>query len=99
MLGVPTYDPAKGVAPPVEGGFVTVDLSDSEVVLRGDPAGLRDLARWCLALADPAAPSGVHVHLDPSIVPLTSASVPLLIERRDSEQQTHNPVVAERPSR
>jgi hypothetical protein len=35
------------------------------VEIFGDPAGLRDLARWFLALSDEEAPTGAHVHLDP----------------------------------
>lgn len=81
FLVVPPYDPSKGVAPPAEGGYVTVDLEGDGVVVSGDVAGLRDLARWCLALADPNAPDGVHVHLDPNIIPLSSKSLPLLIDR------------------
>ena len=61
---------------------MTVELVGDEVVLRGDPAGLRDLARWCMALADPGAPDGTHVHLGPKTVPLSDRSLPLLIERQ-----------------
>lgn len=85
VLTIPGYDPARGAVAPVEGGCITAEVSNDGIMLTGDPAGLRDLARWCMALADPAAPDGVHVHLDPSIVPLTSRSVPLLIGRRDAE--------------
>ncbi|WP_420359221.1 Imm32 family immunity protein [Kribbella jejuensis] len=28
-----------------------------------DPAGLRDLARWCLSLSDPPVPARTHIHL------------------------------------
>ncbi len=84
VLAIPRYDPSRGAAAPVEGGSVSVELSNDGVVLAGDAAGLRDLARWCMALADPAAPDGVHVHLDPSTVPLTGQSLPLLITRSDA---------------
>ena len=30
------------------------------------PAGLRDLAQWCLALADEQVPDGAHARLDRS---------------------------------
>jgi hypothetical protein len=82
VLTIPKYDRSKGAAPPMEGGSMTVELVADGVVLKGDRAGLRDLARWCLALADP---DGVHVHLEPAITPLTSRSLALLVERRDAE--------------
>jgi hypothetical protein len=85
VLAIPSYDPTRGAVVPVEGGCVTVELSDAGIALSGDPAGLRDLAGWCMALADPAAPDGVHVHLDPSIVPLSRCSLPLLIACRAAE--------------
>ena len=58
MLVVPAYDPAIGAVAQVEGGSLTVASTADGVVLRGDPAGLRDTARWCMALADEAAPDG-----------------------------------------
>jgi hypothetical protein len=42
---------------------------------------LRDLARWCLVLADEQAPDGTHVHLQPGTEPLATTSMPLLISR------------------
>jgi hypothetical protein len=42
-LSVPTYDPAKGVVAPVEGGTATVEVVNGSVEIFGDPAGLRDL--------------------------------------------------------
>ncbi len=45
---------------------------------------MRDLARWCLALADERVPDGCHVHLDPGIIPLTTAAARPLIGREDS---------------
>jgi hypothetical protein len=53
------------------------------VEILADRAGLRDLARWCLALADDEAPNGAHVHLDPGTAPLTMSAAPLLIARED----------------
>ena len=69
-LSVPTYDPTRGVVAPAEGGNVVVEIVNGSVEIFGDPAGLRDLARLCLALADPYAPDGAHVHLDPGVIPL-----------------------------
>jgi hypothetical protein len=80
-LTVPAYDPARGVVIQPEGGDVLVRYGTSGVEILADPAGLRDLARWCLALADDQVPDGAHVHLDPGIEPLITTSAPLLISR------------------
>jgi hypothetical protein len=45
---------------------------------------MHDLALWCLALADEQVPDGSHVHLDPGIIPLTTAAAPPLIGREDN---------------
>jgi hypothetical protein len=81
VLSVPAYNSRTGVVAPVEGGTVTIEIRDGAVEIFGDPAGLRDLARWCLALSDPQAPPGAHVHLDPGTVPLAVESVPLMLAR------------------
>jgi hypothetical protein len=63
-VSVPRYDASSGVSvDELEGGTLTVELAGDGVVVSGDAAGLRNLARWCLALSD--AQSGSHVHLDP----------------------------------
>jgi hypothetical protein len=72
-----------GVVIQPEGGDVLVRHGKSGIEILATAAGLRDLARWCLALADEQVPDGAHVHLDPGIVPLTTAAVPLLIARDD----------------
>jgi hypothetical protein len=72
-----------GVVIPPEGGDVVVRHGESGVEILADPAGLRDLARWCLALADEQVPDGAHIHLDPGTVPLTMSAAPLLICRED----------------
>jgi hypothetical protein len=82
-LTVPGYDPARGVVIQPEGGDVMVRYGESGVEILADPAGLRDLARWCLALADGQVPDGAHVHLDPGTVPLTMSAAPLLTARED----------------
>lgn len=41
-----------------EGGDVLVRRCESGVEIIGDPAGLRDLARWCLVLVDDQVPDG-----------------------------------------
>ena len=78
---VPAYSSRKGVVAPTEGGAVTVEILDGSVEIFGDPAGLRDLARWLLALSDAAAPSGAHIHLDPGTIPLALNSAPLTSAR------------------
>jgi hypothetical protein len=80
-VSAPAYDCRTGVVAPVEGGTVTVEIRDGTVEIFGDPAGLRDLARWCLALSDEQAPTGAHVHLEPGTIPLTVESMPLMLAR------------------
>ena len=82
-LSVPAYNPRTGAIAPVEGGTVPVEIRDGAVEIFGDPAGLRDLARWCLALSDSSAPPGVHIHLDPGTIPLLLGSVPLMLAREN----------------
>ncbi|WP_117664724.1 hypothetical protein [Micromonospora sp. MW-13] len=81
VLSVPGYDSARGVVAPVEGGTVSIEIVDGSVEIFGDRPGLRDLARWCLALSDESAPSGSHIHLDPGTFPLSLDSVPLMLAR------------------
>jgi len=83
-LSVPRYRRDVGVVAPVEGGTIRVELVDGVVQVIGDPAGLRDLARWCLSLSDPSVLDGGHIHLDPGYSPLSSESVALLIARHDT---------------
>jgi hypothetical protein len=84
LLSVPAYDPAIGVVAPAEGGSVTVEIVNGSVEIFGDPAGLRDLGRMCLALSDPQAPDGAHIHLDPGINPLDLGSASLMLARQTS---------------
>ena len=78
-ISVPRYNSAIGVVAPCEGGEIRVSLDGNAILIRGDEAGLRDLARWCLSFSDPDAPRGSHVHLDPGTVPLTNDSEALTI--------------------
>jgi hypothetical protein len=81
MLTVSGYDPARGsVIQPVDGDVV-VRHGESGIEILADPAGLHDLARWCLVLADEQAPRRHHVHLEPGTEPLATTSLPLLISR------------------
>lgn len=76
-ISVPAYDPSRGVASSPEGGELAVSVEGSEVLISGDPAGLRDLARWCLAVS--IAQVGSHVHLDAG-ASLTGDSASLVVE-------------------
>jgi hypothetical protein len=81
-ITVRAYDPSRGAVADTEGGDVTVSFGDDEIVIAGDPAGLRDLARWCLVISDESAPNGTHIHLDPNVTPLTVGSLPIIITRQ-----------------
>jgi hypothetical protein len=80
-LSVPAYDASIGVVAPAEGGTITVEVVNGSVEIFGDPAGLRDLARMCLALSDAKAPAGAHIHLDAGINPLDLGSASLMLAR------------------
>jgi hypothetical protein len=59
-ITVPDYDPQVGVVTGGSAGTIRVDVAASGIEITGDSAGLLDLARWCLALAAPGVPAGVH---------------------------------------
>lgn len=80
-LSVPTYDRAIGVVAPAEGGTITIETVNGSVEIFGDRAGFRDLARMCIALSDPRAPDGAHIHLDAGINPLDLGSASLMLAR------------------
>lgn len=80
-ITVRPYDQSRGSVAEMEGGDVTVSFGDNEIIIAGNSAGLRDLARWCLAISDESAPPSAHVHLDPNVSPLTVSSLPLVITR------------------
>ena len=70
-----------GVVAPAEGGSIVVEIRNGTVEIFGDPAGWRDLTRWCLAVSDEHAPAGSHVHPDAGIGPLDPASAPVMLAR------------------
>jgi hypothetical protein len=67
-----------------EGGELLVKVGPDGVEITGDAPGLRDFAKWCLALAAGDAPLDAHAHFDAGISPLHDASLPLLLRRDDS---------------
>ena len=46
VLAVPAHSFQAEIVVPVDGGTITVEIRDGSVEIFGDPAGLRDLARW-----------------------------------------------------
>jgi hypothetical protein len=88
VIAIPVYEPARGYDAPVEGGHIDVQTTGAEIAISGDRAGWRDLARWCLALSDPAAPAHSLVRLTPGIVPLTGRSAPVVFARASPQDFT-----------
>jgi hypothetical protein len=83
-IEVADYDPSRGVVVLTEeGGDIVVRVGSEGVEIEANPAGLRDLARWCLALAAPEAPTGSHIHMDPGVYLLTPDSQALMLGRWD----------------
>ncbi|MET9271097.1 hypothetical protein [Kribbella sp. NPDC003557] len=83
-IEVADYDASRGVVVLTEeGGDIVVRLGSDGVKIEANPAGLRDLARWCLALADPDAPAGAHIHMNPGQYLLTGDSESLTLGRSD----------------
>ena len=93
MLTVSGYAPARGAVIQPEGGDVVVRHSETGLEILADPAGLRDLARWCLVLPDEQAPDGTHVHLEPGTEPLATTSMPLPKATTLSDAQRHESAV------
>jgi hypothetical protein len=87
-LSVPAYDRAVGLVAPAEGGTIAIELTDGSVEIFGDRAGFRDLARMCLALSDPRAPDGAHIHLDVGVGPLDLGSASLMLARLPTTSAT-----------
>ena len=79
VVPVASYDRDRGVVADVEGGHVTVEHGAGRVAITGDDAGLRDLARWLLALSDPEVPNRKRVALTSTDVPLGGASLRLSV--------------------
>ena len=80
---VPHRTPGWAASPPLKAATSRWGVSGDDIAIMGAPAGLRDLARWYLVLSDLAAPSFAHVHLDPSVIPLTERSKRPTLARAD----------------
>lgn len=64
-LNIPDYSPATGVVLNWENDFqIKVSAKDGEVLIEANEDGLFSLAKHMLNLAQPAVPSGAHIHLD-----------------------------------
>jgi hypothetical protein len=65
-----------------DSGFrISVRATEAEVVISGNPAGLRSSARHLLVLAQEATPNGEHVHLDESNS-LADGSIEFILEKK-----------------
>lgn len=64
-LDVPDVDPSSGLHLAWDDDAeIHVAVRDDEVVISGNPSGLRTLARHLLTLVQPGAAPGAHLHLD-----------------------------------
>ena len=64
-LNVPDYSSDMGVVLNWENDFqIKVSVYNGEVLLEANEGGLVSLANHLLNLAQPAVPSGAHIHLD-----------------------------------
>ncbi len=83
-MHVPEYSPERGVELVWDDGFVLEATPATDaLVIRGNQAALRSLARHLLVLAQDPVPSGTHVHLDASNS-LESGSIEIILERDDA---------------
>ena len=81
IIDVPEYDPEKGITTDWDHGFtILVRVDNGEVVIAGNSAGLRSLARHLLVLAQDSTPTGHHIHLDDS-TSLEDGSNDLVLEK------------------
>jgi hypothetical protein len=81
IIDVPEYDAERGLRTDWDDGFeVSVRLEGDQVVVSGNAAGLRSLARDLLVLAQDSTPQGHHLHLDDSNS-LEDGSIELVLEK------------------
>jgi hypothetical protein len=79
-VAVPRYDGATLRFSWTEDYVLKVRVDGSEIVIEGDAAGLENLARHLLTLAQPGVTSGSHLHLEPGTGLDEGAS--LILERQ-----------------
>jgi hypothetical protein len=84
-VAVPRYDGKTLSFSWTEDHALRVRVLGDEVVIEGDAAGLRALARQLLTLAQPGVPSGSHLHLEPGTG--LDAGASLILERADDAPQ------------
>lgn len=82
-VSVAPYRETQGIVP-LEGGNAHLGESSGTVAVTADSAGLRDLARTLLALADPSAPEHTLIRIRPGEIPLVESSAALVIARAAS---------------
>ena len=81
-IEVPDYTPESGLRIEWDYGFdVSVSITEGEVVIAANSAGLRSLARLLLTLSQDGVPVHHHVHLDESNA-LEDGSSTLILERK-----------------
>lgn len=81
-MNVPKYKLKDGLQLVWENNFSIKVVSDGEVYIKANRAGLVSLARHLLTLAQEEVPNGCHIHLDENNS-LEEDSVDLVIERDD----------------
>jgi hypothetical protein len=79
---VKEYKPDEGLALTWQpGARIQVRVSDGDVVIKANRAGLESLANHLLTLAQDTVPEGEHLHLDDSNA-LEDGSCPTILEKR-----------------
>ena len=80
-LDIPDYSPETGVVLKWENDAeIKVSTVDGEVLIEANANGLTSLANHLLNLAQPAVPSGAHIHLD-EYNSLEDGSSPVIIAK------------------
>lgn len=81
-IGIPKYDPEKGIEYKWENGFdIETQIRDGVIKITANKAGLISLANHLLNLAQDNIPSGYHLHFD-EYNSLEKDSSELIIEKK-----------------
>ncbi len=81
IVKLDTYSDATGAVLSWDPGYgLNVATHGNEVILSGNSAGLRSLARHLLTLAGEEVPTGYHIHFEPSLE-LDDMSASLVLEK------------------